>query len=234
MDRSENAYGIYSTDSAGERWAIGADASYDSGLLRFWKGPYFVRVLCYPPDPQIEAVIKRIGETIAAAIETEGRNPESRRPELFLSLLPESADTDIVPDSVCFFHRQTSLNNIRFLSDENLLRLGDHVDAITWEERVPTTDAASGLRQIALRYPSEEEAKAAFGDFTQDYLKSDAGDPAEYHAPRTAELQNGKYAATGHRAAWVVVILDALSADVAAEAANRTIAKTETAKMPEG
>ncbi len=241
MDRSENAYGIFSTDSAGDRWNIGADASYDSGLLRFWKGPYFVRVLCYPPDPQIEAVIRQTGETIAAAIEAQGgspggrnpdgRSPESRRPELFLSLLPETA---VVPDSVCFFHRQTSLNNIRFLSDENLLRLGDYVDAITWEEQVQATGAAPGLRQIALRYLSEEEAKAAFEAFAGEYLKSDASDPAESHTPVTAKLKNDKYATAGRGAAWVVIVLDASSADASAEAASRTLAKTEAAKKSEG
>jgi hypothetical protein len=222
MDSPENAFGIYSTDSSGERWDIGADSAYDSGLLRFWQGQYFLRILCYPPTPSIEAVIRKIGETMSASIDSE-----SRRPELFLSLPPKN---DVVSDSVCYFHRQTSLNNIRFLSDENLLRLGDDVDAITWEERAAPAESSDTLRQIALRYQSEEEANAAHQSFTREYLKVEIGAAG----PLGAKLENGKFAAIGSDAAWLVVVLDANSAEAATGAMERTIAKIGIEKEPEG
>ena len=44
MDLPENAYGIYTFDTKGEHPSIGQDATYERGLLGFWKGRYFVRV----------------------------------------------------------------------------------------------------------------------------------------------------------------------------------------------
>lgn len=237
MDRPENAYGIYSTDSAGERWSMGADASYGDGLLRFWKGPYFVRIMCHPPDPSIEAIIRGIGHMVAEAIERGDPSPKSLRPEFFLSLPPESG---VVADSVCYFHRQTSLNNIRFISDENLLHLGDDVDAITWEEQVPNTEgegrgsAAATLRQIALNYPSESRAEAAARDLGDKYLNIDIAHDAGSRTPLTASLKNGKFAALDRRAAWVVVSIDAPSAETACQAVERTVKKLGRAPEAEG
>ncbi len=226
MDRPENAYGIFSTDSAGERLPFGADASYGEGLLRFWKGPYFVRILCFPPDPSIEVVIKETGKRIADSIKAE-----SGRPEPLLSLRPEAG---VVPDTVCYFHRQTSLNNIRFISDENLLGLGDDIEAITWEEIVAESDGAqSGLRQIALRYPSESEAEAAVGAFAEKYLGKRDHSSVLGAAALVAQVKDGVYAAAGLRSRWAVVILDAPSSETAARALRRTLAGVTALQKPE-
>jgi hypothetical protein len=213
MNRSENAYGIYSTDSAGRRIPVGADASYGDGLLRFWKGPFFVRILCYPSDPATEALIQNIGKGIADLI-----NSDSRRPESLLSLLPE---TGVAADSVCYFHRQTSLNNMRFLSDENLLGLGDNVDAITWEEILENKESGQNrLRQIVLRYPSESAAREAYGAFTEKYLG--------------VQNRSSAKATTRLRSSWLIMVLDAPSSKAANEALDRTFAKLETLEKPEG
>lgn len=223
MDRPENAFGIYSTDSAGERWQIGADASYGSGLLRFWKGRFFVRILCYPPDEEIEKIIRETGKKIADAIQDE-----SARPDMFLSFVPEGAD----PDSVCYFHRQTSLNNIRFISDENLLRLGDEVDAITWEERVPA-EVEARLRLIVLRYPSNADAESAYDNFSRQYLKVTPGVESKTVSPEAVQQSNDKYATATVSAPWLVVVLDAPSADAAASAARRTLGMLDSQNQSE-
>ncbi|MBI5115398.1 hypothetical protein HZA56_02895 [Candidatus Poribacteria bacterium] len=213
MNRSENAYGIFSTDSAGKRIPVGADASYGDGLLRFWKGPFFVRILCYPSDPATEALVQNIGKGIADLI-----NSDSRRPESLLSLLP---DIGVAADSVCYFHRQTSLNNLRFLSDENLLGLGDNVDAITWEEILENKESSQNRpRQIVLRYPSESAAREASRNFTEKYI----GVQNRFSAG----------AATRLRSSWLIVVLDAPSKKAANEAVDRTFAKLETLEKPEG
>ena len=213
MNRSENAYGIFSTDSVGTHISVGADASYGDGLLRFWKGPFFVRILCYPSSPPIEALIQDIGKGIADLIDSD-----SRRPESLLSLLPE---TGLAADSVCYFHRQTSLNNIRFLSDENLLGLGDNVDAITWEEILKDEESAQNrLRQIALRYPSDSAAQEASGAFAEKYIGIRNLSSAE--------------ATTRLRSSWLIVVLDAPSSEAATGALDRTFAKLAALKIRGG
>jgi hypothetical protein len=210
MDRPENAYGIFSIDAAGEQWAVGADASYGSGLLRFWKGPYFVRIMCFPFEPSVEATIKETGEQIAAGITVESRRPE------ILKLVPEGK---ALPGTVCYFHRQTSLNNIRFLSDHNLLHLHDDVEALTWEENVKKTEHAPGgdrLRHIVLQYPSSSEAEAAFDDFRQEYMGVSGASPLSARQPE------GTYAAADMQGAWIILALDAPSTEAAEEAVKST------------
>jgi len=221
MSQPENAYGIFSTDSSGERLPVGADASYGSGLLRFWKGRFFVRIVCYPADETIEKIITDTGHKIADAIEGE-----SRRPTLFLSLVPEAG---VEPDSICYFHRQTSLNNIRFLGDENLLHLNDSIDAITWEERV-SAEPDGTLRQIVLRYPTEAEAEAAHVDFSRKYLGFEPAASSSV-APR---LPNGKYVTAGCKARWVVIVLDAPTYESASTAFRQTLTRLSMMKETEG
>lgn len=219
MDAPENAYGIFSTDSVGEHWPIGADASYGGGLLRFWKGPYFVRIMSFPPNPLIETAIRETGKRIADAIAEESRRPR------ILRVLPE---TGVLPDTVCYFHRQTSLNNIRFLSDENLLHLNDTVSALTWEEKVSDPKYEGGrLRQMAIRYPSGLAAEAALEDFSSGYMKAGARADASAAVPLVAVMPDGTCSAAVRRAQWVAVVLDAPSSDSAAGAVRRTQAKMD-------
>jgi len=211
MDRPENAYGIFSIDPAGERWPVGADASYGAGLLRFWKGPYFIRILCYPAGPSVEAVIRETGEKITAAV-----TDESRRPKI-LSMLP---DTDVDPDSVCYFHRQTSLNNIHFISDENLLHLGDEIEAITWEQKTSVAQTNDlRLRLISLLYPSGSAAAKAFDSFTGKYMRAEGDPKAGTQATALASpIAENKYAAAKCLDRWLLIALDAESAEAATEA----------------
>jgi len=208
MDTPENAYGIFSTDAAGEAWDIGADASYGHGLLRFWKGQYFVRIICFPFESSLESTIREIGEKIADAI-----TMESRRPDM-LRLVPAAG---VVPGTACYFHRQTSLNNIRFLSDQNVLHLNDDVEALTWEESPVDPNARQRkLRHIVVRYSSPSEAERAFDDFTQEYMR------VEGAPPLSAEQPGGAFAAADIRGAVVALALDAPSLEAAERAVSST------------
>jgi len=216
MDRPENAYGIYSTDSAGEHWPVGADASYGNGLLRFWKGPYFVRILCWPPAASAESVVRQTGEKVANAISAESKKPD------ILKLLPE---TDILPDSVCYFHRQTSLNSIRFLSEDNLLRLADDVEALTWEQRIREKDGDTNtLRQMVIRYPLETTAAAAYEDFRKQFLKveNSAGPNPERNVPVVIQMPDQSFAGVALSSPWLMIILDAPSYESASHALLQT------------
>jgi len=108
----------------------------------------------------------------------------------------------------------------RALSDENLLGLGDSVDAITWEEILKDEESGRNrLRQIALWYPSDSAAQEASGAFA-DYI----------------EIQNlsSAEATTRLRSSWLIVVLDAPSSEAATRALDRTFAKLAALKMPEG
>jgi hypothetical protein len=207
MDRPENAFGIFSTDSSGSSWNIGADSSYGDGLLRFWKGPYFVRILAFPAGTETDAATRFLGAAIAEAIYVESRRPH------ILQILPEKG---FIPDSVCYFHRQTSLNNIFFLSDENLLHLDDDVDALTWKQEDPGR-AQTRMRLIVVRYPSESAARGAMKDFRGKYLRQQIA-PGESSDKPIAKLANQSYAGAVSQNTFVLIVLGADSPDSAARA----------------
>ena len=147
---------------------------------------------------------------------------ESRRPEI-LSVLPEHG---YLADTVCYFHRQTSLNNIRFLSGENVLHLGDDVEALTWEQLASEAGAprpgedGEKLRLIVVRYPVGTTASAAFRDFLDGYMPVRRVSPTDEGAnePLTAQLPNGTYGAASLEACWLLIVLDADSSESAAHA----------------
>lgn len=213
MDTPENAFGVYSTDSVGEHWALGEDSSFSHGLLRFWKGPYFVRILCFPYDSSSKAPIRDVGEKIANSI-----TAESRRPRI-LGVLPAE---NVVPDSACYFHRQTSLNNIRFISDENLLNLGDETDALTWEQYVRNDPHNGRLRQIVIKYPSSSVAEAALSNI-DNYILSRTSGEGSGDASSVKHTDETGCMIAKRSEAWLVVVLDAPSCEPAEDAAAQTL-----------
>jgi len=205
MDRSENAYGIFSTDSKGDDWNIGVESSYGDGLLRFWEGPYFVRILSFPATPAGESAIRESGAQIAGAIVSESRRPE------ILKRVPQNA----VADSVCYFHRQTSLNNIFYLSDDNILRLGDDVEAVTWTNS-PTAGNRE-MRHILAQYPSQQMAVGVMEDFAQEYRLKESVERETAQRVVVGE-RNGAFAGAWLQDDIVAIVVNATSADAAEDA----------------
>lgn len=221
MNRPENAFGVFSADSGGEKWSIGTDSAYGDGLLRFWKGPYFVRILAFPARPGVESDIRQLGDRIAEAI-----TQQSRRPEI-LRVLPAEG---VVPDSICYFHRQTSLNNIYFLADENLLNLGDDVEALTWR-RNASGGGRDRTRLIFVRYPSESPAIGAQEAFAHEYLQRETS-PHESPKRIIARRPDGSFSGIFLQDASLVVVLDASSSDSAAQALGQVQEKLAFSVRP--
>ncbi|KPL11011.1 hypothetical protein AMJ85_04945 [candidate division BRC1 bacterium SM23_51] len=157
MGKSEDAFGLYSDGAEGEHPQVGQDASYGAGLLRFWKGYAFVRILWLSEESDPRDKIVAIGTDI------DSRVPEAgKRPRLLRALPPEG----LVADRAIYFHTVISLNQLYYLSDGNPLGLGAQTDAVFAEyeigERAP--------KILVVRYTNEREAAMAFEKFEAVYL----------------------------------------------------------------
>lgn len=150
MDLPTNAYGIYTFDSKGEHPSIGQDATYDRGLLGFWKGRYFVRV--FSENEELKETILVLGRAIAQKIAEEGERPN------IVATIPSLW---VEGDSLLYFRGQIALNNSYFLSHQNVLSLGEGSEGITLQYKPETQP----LRVIMVRYPERPQAEEAFQSF---------------------------------------------------------------------
>ena len=184
LDSPKNAFGVYSCDSGGSHPpGLGEGASFEGGLLQFWSGRGYVRI--YPREPstgKADAILE-LGTAMskAPAFETieptrretgpqkpEGRDKKaekagSRLPKIVTSMPVEG----MIEDSLCFFHKQVSLNSIYYLSERNILQLSEKTDAVSAEYESPSGEVA---RVIAVCYPEAAQAAKAYDEFCALYM----------------------------------------------------------------
>lgn len=196
-----DAYGIAANDQDGEDIAVGRDGLYGGGLLRFWKGPYFVRLLAEKETDGTRGLLAEMGRAIAAAIPEEGP-----RPALMDALPAEHLDRK----SLRYFHKQVSLNNHYYLADENVLLLDERTEVALARYR----EGWEKVLLLVCRYRSAADARSAYMKFGRDYFaaRTDAGG-----GPVIEKIENGEFA--GARQADAFVILVFQSSDRAACAA---------------
>jgi hypothetical protein len=159
METSQDAFGLYSLDQEGENIRIGDGANYGSGLLKFWKRNYFVRITDMSGNDRFKDTISEMGKNISQKINQQGKPPE------LLAKLPADG---LVPHSDRFFHKQIILNNLYFLSTENMLNLNEKTSAVMGDYVL----GKMKLKLLLISYPDTSSAKSAFENFCDRYLKT--------------------------------------------------------------
>ncbi len=158
METSEDAFGVFSLEQEGEFLQIENKAFYSSGLLKLWKANYFVRIMDISGNDKLKDVILDLGEKVSSKIDKKGKLPE------LLSRLPQEG---LISNSEKFFHRQIVLNNLYFLSTENLLNLDEETSAVMADYSI----GKMNLKLLLVSYPDSSQAKLALENFCKKYLK---------------------------------------------------------------
>ncbi len=154
MQSPAGAFGIYSNMRyAGADFVpVGNEGMLSASSLDFWKGRYYCRLVTFDAAPETQAVMLELGRALAGNITGAGSPPA------VLGLLPREG---MVPRSEKYFPRPIALNNIRYISAENVFRLGEGAQgAAAQYER----DGAV-FTLILIEYGTEEEARAGLGSF---------------------------------------------------------------------
>ena len=157
---SADAYGIFSFDQEGEEVTIGQSGIYSDGLLIFWKDNFFVRILGVGKD--LKEIILKLGSGIDKKIEQQGRLPQ------LVSQIPSDS---LIPGSLHFFHKQIILNNLYFLSDQNILSLNEQTNCALAEFRLGKTT----LKLLVVQYPDTVKAQETQENLKKIYLESKSG-----------------------------------------------------------
>ncbi len=203
MGSPQDAYGIFSAERQDEDIGIGQDSEYGGGLLRFWKGRYFVTALAIGDEEVARPAILALGHGVAQAISQPGERPS------LLNLLPKES---LIPNTIRFFHSYQVLNRQYFLSEDNILNLDNQTDALF----APYQTNGSKSFLLLIHYPDSLRAKKAFDSFVLNYLP-------EARFSGWARMENGTWTVARVRDRLVMIVFEALEKNWAEELLARVI-----------
>jgi len=193
MGLSGDAFGIFSHDTDGEPVAIGQDALYGAGLLRFWKGRFFIRVLAEKETRETRKTVFEASRKIAAAILQEGQ-----KPKIIVRLPPEG----LLQKSAHYFHKQVSLNALQYLGDENFLNLSEKTEAVLAQFK----EDGQKMRALVCRYQNIQEAERAFMTTAAKYLSVPSPAKDKMIFKKTRE---GRFASALQAGQFIILAFDA-------------------------
>jgi len=162
MKDNECAYGVLSFDLSGKRVDIGTIGIYDLGLLRFWNGKYFCRILMWQGFEDNEETIFEIGKIIEKNIGSS----EDEIPEL-VNLLPSNG---LIENSIHYFFHNNPLNNFYYISNENIFNLGEDAKAVIANY---DTKENGKFYLLIIRYKDEIKGFEAYKKFLNFYFNQD-------------------------------------------------------------
>jgi hypothetical protein len=193
MGSSEDAFGVFTHGCESGKEGIGQNSEYRDGLLCFWQDKFFVCVYAEQETASSKKAVLDLGKAIANSIKTVGIKPK------LLEYLPEE---DLIKSNIRYFHNHTSLNHHYFVSDENILNLNKHTDAIL-------ASYNDESRILCVRYPDKKQAKLAFDKFVSTYL------PELKQKDIPVQLENSNWSAADIYQEFVIVIFDATDKEYA-------------------
>ncbi|MDH4196016.1 MAG: hypothetical protein OEW05_01255 [Candidatus Aminicenantes bacterium] len=198
MGKPSDAYGIFTQDLDGDPAAVGREGLYGAGLLRFWKGRFFVRILADRETEETKRVVLGLGVLAAARLSDEGERPR------LVAALPAAG---LEAGSVRYFHRQVSLNSHYYLADDNVLGLGETTDAVLGTYRLPRGKAML----LLCKYGRAADARQAYLRLCEGFFSEPCRRKDEQHVE---QLESGETAGVKRHGFFLVLVLEA--PDVAA------------------
>jgi hypothetical protein len=209
MQTSEDAFGVFSFERQDEEAGIGQGSEFGGGLLRFWKGKYFVSVFAEGQGKEAETAVLELGRGIAASIRSPGPPPK------LLSALPKGKG-GLVEKNLRYLRSHVLLNQRFFIANQNILNLNPKTEAVLGQY----AQGRQKIHLLIIRYPSEAEAGAALQKFKKAYM-SEAGELG------ILQTEDKKWTAAEQRRAFLLLVFGAGSRGDAEEwirAAEKEIA----------
>jgi len=166
MGSPAEAFGIFSCDRQDPEAGLGQGSEYGPGLLRFWRGRYFVSVTVSGNEDKAEAAVLALGKAVAPLLGPDGALPD------LLGLLPAAG---LQAGRTAYFHDHVHLSNRYFISAENVLALSDKTDCVFAEYGA---GSGASARLLIVRYPAAAAAAAAARSFRSAFLPGSGAEGA--------------------------------------------------------
>ena len=158
MGSPPEAFGMFSCDRQDPEAGIGQGSEYGPGLLRFWRGRYFVSVTVSGNEDKAEKAVLELGRAVAPLLGPDGAPPD------LVGRLPAAG---LRPQKTAYFHNNIHLSNRYFISPDNILDLDEKTVCVFAEYGAPGGDTA---RLLVVRYPDAAKAEAAAASFRTSFL----------------------------------------------------------------
>jgi hypothetical protein len=199
MASSEDAFGVFSFEHQDETVEIGQGSEFGGGLLRFWKGNYFVSIYAEGEGAEVESGILKMGRAAADSIPTQGPEPK------LVGFIP-GKDLGLVDKGIRYLKNHVLLNQRFFISHQNILNLNPKTEAVL----------AQYLRDkqktqlLLIRYPNLKEAGDAYQNFMKAYLSDARGKDR-------LKTEEGKWTIAHQKNEFVIIVFGApMAADAEA------------------
>lgn len=170
MGSPAEAFGMFSCDRQDPEAGIGQGSEYGPGLLRFWRGRYFVSITVSGNEDKAEKAVLDLGKAVAPLLGPDGAPPD------MIKLLPTAG---LNAAKTAYFHNHVHFSNRYFVSSDNVLGLDEKTDCLFAEynpvgaaDPVVAAGGAGGdsARLLVVRYPDAARAKAAAASFLASLL----------------------------------------------------------------
>ena len=191
MGSPADAYGIFSFEIGEPEAGIGQGSGFGGGLLRFWKGYYFVSVYGDGAGADVETASLEIGRRVAAAIKETGSPPA------LLALLPQG-EAPFPRTRTWYLHSHVLLNQAFFVSHQNIFNLSGDVEAVLGQYG----SGKDKLHLLLIKYPDRLQAGKGYAGFRAAYMAGAGNGPV-------VKKENGRWTASALRGVYVAVVFDA-------------------------
>jgi hypothetical protein len=158
MGTAADAFGIFTSEREDEDAHIGQGSEFGGGLLRFWKGRYFVSILNDGGDANADQAVIELGKAVDQALVASGPEPD------LLKCLPQP---NLDKKKIRYFHQSLLLDKHYFVANENILNLGSKSDCVLAEYPLSKEDL---LVLLLVRYENRTQARAAYDHFIRIYM----------------------------------------------------------------
>jgi hypothetical protein len=194
MASSEDAYGLFSFERQDEAIEIGQGSEFGGGLLRFWKGKYFVSIYSEGEGGEAESAIVKAAKAVADSIPTTGPEPK------LIGFIP-GKNLGLVDKSVRYLKSHVLLNQRFFVAHQNILNLSRKTEAVLAQYLQDKQKA----HLLLLWYPNPKEAGDAYQSFMKAYLP-DAG------GKEGLKTEDRKWTFARHRNEFILIVFGAPTA----------------------
>jgi len=191
MGSPANAFGVFSYSKDTSNLDLGQGGQQIGSSLIFWQNRYFVSIFAHQEQEEIKDEMIRMGRAISKAIGKEGALPD------VFKAIPQKM---LVAGSTFYFHHHAWQNKYRYISNDNVFHIDEHVHALLNQYGEPP----NRYYLLMVEYPSVQSARKAYKKATGrilPYLREHS----------TAENEKGEWMGCEVKDKLLMFVLDAPS-----------------------
>ncbi|MBS3806156.1 MAG: hypothetical protein KGY60_01515 [Bacteroidales bacterium] len=191
MGSPANAFGVFSYSKDTANIDLGQGGQQMGSSLIFWQDRYFVSIFAHQERDEIKDQMIRMGRSISKAIGKEGALPP------VFKIIPEES---LVSGSTFYFHHHAWQNKYRYISNDNVFNIDEHVHALLNQYG----DPGNRYFFLMVEYPSVQSARKAYKKATGRILPY-------LRRHRTVENDRGEWMGCEVKDKLLMFVLDAPS-----------------------